>query len=372
MRRTIIVIPDLLGATLDDSPLLQKLDTLRTMSELGELKRLTKIPQVETQEALWLGLKPDEGQLKQGPLTVSALGADPPDRSTHFHVSLLGLTEGTIQAVPPKVRDEDLRAVLDQAKKLNTKSLTLLEGENTDHALVWEGIGDLATRSPNEVTGKQIKPNLPEGDADRELRRFIDDSVNLLNELQMNERRVDEGLPPLNLLWPWGDGRRKPVPNLLLKRGERAHVESGSLRLAGLTRLVGYKHGDRHAFGHGVNTRLDSLATIAIKQEAPVITVIDGYNELRDHKKQEEMHWLAREIDHRLLKPLFEHALKNPGRVSLIATGAEGGLALRFQTHMSNSNPYPFDERSLEEKSVIRTDAWTSIDYLFGPESSIE
>ena len=93
MGRTVIVLPNALGTTPDDSPFLQKLEILRTMTELGDLKRLAPIPQIDTPEAIWLGMKPDEGQMRQGPLTVSAFGFDPPDRSTHFHVSLLAISD---------------------------------------------------------------------------------------------------------------------------------------------------------------------------------------------------------------------------------------------------------------------------------------
>jgi len=279
MGRTVIVLPNALGPTPDDSPFLQKLETLRTMTELGDLKRLSPIPQIDTPEAIWLGMKPDEGQMRQGPLTVSAFGFDPPDRSTHFHVSLLGVADGIATAPPAAITNEDLNIILEQAKRLNTKALTFLQGENADHALVWEDLGDLHTEPASSITGKQIKSQLPEGDAEKELRRFIDDSVNLLNELELNERRIDEGLPPLNLLWPWGHGRRTAVPNLLLKRGERAHVESNSLRLQGLTRLVGYRHGERRAFGKGTNTRLENIAKTALKED-PTVIVIDAPAEL--------------------------------------------------------------------------------------------
>ncbi len=366
MRRTVIVIPDLVGATPDDSPLTQKLESLRAMTELGALKRLNPVPNVETPEAIWLGMKPEEGQLRQGPLTVSAFGFDPPDRSTHFHVSLLGFNDGNVLAPPEQVTAEDLNIILDQAKNLNTKSLTFLNGENTDHALVWESLGDMQTTPAIDAIGKPLKENLPEGDAEKELRRFIDDSINILSDIELNERRIDEGLPPINLLWPWGHGIRKPVPNLLLKRGERANVESSSLRLAGLTRLVGYKHGNRHAFGKGINTRLQQLVEIALSNEVTII-VIDAPQQLQESGMLEELHWFVKELDAKLLKPLFENALKNPSRLALIATAPVGGLSLNFETKMNTANIYPFDERSLEERSLPKSDAWTEITRALSP-----
>ncbi len=360
MRRTVIVLPNLFGPDPDNSPLLQKLPSLATLAELGEVKRLRPLPEIETPEAVWLGMRPDEGQLRQGPLTVSALGADPPDRSTHFHVSLMGFADGNARQVPQVVPEEELRLILDKAQKLNSKSLTFLPGENLDHGLVWEGLGDMSTTAATEIAGKGIKSNLPEGDADRELRRFIDDSINLLTELEFNHRRADEQLPPLNMLWPWGHGVRRAVPNLLFKRGERAQVESNSLRMAGLTRLVGYRHGDRHALGRGTATRLEHLAEVALENDLTIL-LIDAPGELRAAGLLEELHWFLREMDARLLKPVLDEALRGHSKLALIGTGPSGGLATDFMGGVEHSNIYPFDERSLEEKSLPVIDVWVTI-----------
>src|SRR5690349_19183301 len=98
MRRTVVIVPQLLG---EPSILRQKLPTLERVTELGELFKIAPMPQVETPEAMILGLNPSQAQLRQGPLTVSALGADPPDRSTHFHLSLMSFADGV--ASNPKI-----------------------------------------------------------------------------------------------------------------------------------------------------------------------------------------------------------------------------------------------------------------------------
>lgn len=351
MRRTVLIVPELLGDPNAESPLRQVLPALRTLAEAGTLVKVAPLPKVETPEALFLGLRPAEGQMRQGPLTVSALGADPPERSTHFHLSLLAYDGGTAGSIGYEAPDDEVRLVLEQAKKLNTRSLTLVPGEGVDHGLVWEGLGDLATTPASEAEGKPIRASLPEGDAEAMLRRFVDDSVNLLSELEFNQRRVDEGLPPLNLLWPWGHGVRRPVPNLFLRRGERAHVESASLRLAGLTRLTGYVHGDRQAFGRGVNTRLDALAR-RLREETVAIAVLDAPAALRSQGLEEELHWFVRQMNERLVAPLLEDALREPSRLTLLAPGSAVGLGVSLQSPSSSANAIPFDERALEERTL--------------------
>lgn len=360
MRRTVILLPGLLGRDPEDSPLLQSLPTLRALAEMGELKRLAPVPPVEAPEALWLGLSPTQAQMRQGPLTVAALGADPPERSTHFHLSLAGVVDGDVVAPPAAVPNEELQAVLAQAKKLDTRTLTVVPGMGADHGLVWEERGDLHTVPLAEAVGQPVKTVRPEGDGEKELRRFIDDSVNLLSELELNERRLDEGLPPLNLLWPWGHGPRTPVPNLLLQRGERASVISGSMRLAGLSRLAGYRHGDVGSIGRGINTRLEDVAKLLLSEDLAIFACT-APGDLKEEGKLEELHWFTKEMDSRLHAPLFEAAVRNMSRITVLATGPERGLALNFEPLRPQQNSYPFDERSLEERSLDTQDLWTSV-----------
>jgi len=348
VRRTVIIVPELLG---EPSLLRQKLPALEQMSELGDLFKLQPTPKLDTPEALYLGLNPDQGQLRQGPLTVAALGAEPPTRSTHLHLSLLSYHDGVASVPRFEITPEEQREIFGLAKKLNTKLLTIVEGEGLDHGLVWEALGDLRTIPPVELDGKLIRPNLPEGDGDVALRRFIDDSINLLSEIELNERRRGDDLPPLNLLWPWGEGTRLPLPNLALKRGEPALVISSSMRLEGLARLSGYRHAKRGEFGKGTNLRLEWIVKQVMVNPVTIV-VIDSIAEFRQREQFEEAEWMANEIDRRLLQPLFQDALTNPTRIVLLAPGSGLGLGVRFETLDSGSNSIPFDERALDEKML--------------------
>ena len=106
-----------------------------------------------------------------------------------------------------------------------------------------------------------MKDVLPEGDNEPALRRFIDDSINLLSELEFNAERLDKGLLPVNLLWPWGQGIRTDVPNLALMRGAPATVLSDSLRLEGVARLAGYRPLGRSWLGNGMNAKWKDIAS---------------------------------------------------------------------------------------------------------------
>ena len=369
MRRTVVIVPGMLSGPDFESHLRQRLPSLEVLGEIGVLRKVAQVPESETPEGMLLGLGPAAVQLRQGPLTVSAFGFDPPERSTHFHLSLMSYTDGELRIPTVLPGPAELENLMAAAARLNTKLLTTLKGESLDHALVWEALGDLGTRSAESVDGKMMLENLPEGDGENALRRLIDDSVNLLSSLELNERRTDQGLPAFNVLWPWGHGVRTPVPNLALRRGEPAVVESGSMRLAGLTRLAGYKHFDRIAFGTGLKTKLRAVASRCLERNLS-IAFVDSVEQLRAEDKHEELEWFLRELDRELLKPLLEDHLKTPSRLTLIAPGclrsagsaSPIGLSLSAETNVPSTNIYPFDERSLDERTVPRADLWTLVE----------
>jgi 2,3-bisphosphoglycerate-independent phosphoglycerate mutase len=357
MRRVVVILPDLLAEDETPSPLRENLPALNRMAEEGSVGLIAPLPKIETPEALYLGLGPDEGQMRQGPLTISALGADPPERSLHFHLSLMTFQEGLARKVTTSIPTKDLQTIAELAKKLNTPKLTIVNGEQTDHGLVWEQFGDLGTTPADDIEGKRLQ--LPEGDGENLLRRFIDDSINILSEQEFNLIREEEGLPKLNLLWPWGHGIRRTVPNLLFKRGEQALVFSASLRLQGLTRLAGYRHTDRSLLGNGLNAQLEKITKLAKDQNGPTILVLDPLTNLRRAEQIEELHWLLRQIDDRFLTPLIEDSAEHATQITLIAT--HPGLSLSWDSQAKDAGTLPFDERAFEESRIPQNQLWEAV-----------
>ncbi len=351
-----MIVPGLVGEAGGDSVLRQKLANLDRFANQGQVGKIASLPVAATKEALYLGMEAKEIHLEQGPLTVSALGFDPPERSTHFHLSLLTYIDGLAYEVTEVLELSVTDKLMEEAKRLDGKLLTTLVGEGTDHALVWEALGDLGTTNAADLVGKKILGHLPDGDGEARLRRYIDDSINLLTGLEFNTRRMDEGLPPINLLWPWGHGVRTRVPNLALRRGEPATVESSSLRLAGLTRLAGYKHGKRSSVGNGVHTQFRELASRAVARQLTIM-VLDGAEQLRKAGKFEELEWFVQELDRKLVEPLLDDQRLNDSHVTLLAPSTTGeGLFLVQESSSPMMHSYPFDERTLEEATASTQD----------------
>lgn len=345
MRRVVIVAPDL-STDLEGESVLRGLPCLAELAERSTVTKLSPIGRVPAPEALALGFRPPEGQMAAGPLTVAALGFDPPARSLHFHLSLGSLEGDTLVEGAPEPSDDEIRVIAQQIVRLNTKTLTVLPGMGCEHGLVWEELGDLGTTPYLEAVGKPMRSVLPESDGETKLRRLIEDSVDLLDSLEFNQRRVSEGIAPLNLLWPWGHGQRRPVANLALRRGEPGHVETSSLRMRGLARLAGYSASPVSSI----------LETSIVWWEAP--------GQLRRSGDLEKLDWTVRTWERERLLPLLE----DPIQLVLATPRGDGpGLALAFDSTRTTVGRFPFDERTLDEKTATTFDLADLVDRTLAP-----
>ncbi|MFZ4506689.1 MAG: hypothetical protein ACOYON_03215 [Fimbriimonas sp.] len=363
MQTIVILVPGLFG-TDEVTSGLRRSPALNQLRERSSLQRI-RVETTSMPEGSYLGLRPDVAQMPQGPLTVAALGAEPPDRSTHFHITPLSLEDGLVSPVAGSLTWDDLQVLWPLVEKLNTKTLTLLRGVDRDHALVWEGRGDLATTDPADLRAEWVK-QMPEGDAEVLLRRLIDDSANLLDGIEWNDRRREEGLSPVSLLWPWGHGMRAKVPNLLLKRGQVATVLSNSIRLQGLSRLAGYRHLPYQEMGRGLETPFDWLAG-EIQRHNQCIVLLDGPQEFRRRDQEEELDWWLREFSYRLLQPLLDaQAVDSEIEITLIGTNQTEGLALTPAGTVAATND-PFDERTLAEGTKPKADLNSVVDEALMP-----
>lgn len=347
MPKRVLIIPGLFDP-LGDSLLSERPTGLSKAADRGRVMALAATGEEVTPEAAWIGLDPSTHRIAEGPLVVASFGADPPEGSVHFHLSIMSVVDGCVRATAYDVSDEDAATILEVSKRLQTSSLTIVKGLGGSHGLVWEkGSLDLGTMAPAQADGSGYRASLPQGDGEPILRRFIDDSVNLLGELELNRIRQDDDLPPLNCLWPWGHGMRTPLPNLWLSRGVRAHVESRSIRLAGLSRLGGYRHGPVRDFGRGTAVRLERLAD---RSDEVVVIAIEEIELFRRHGMLEEAAWLVNEIDRTLVARWLDAPDEAPIDVLIVAPGPHGGLAMRFGSQHREEGLLPFDERALHER----------------------
>lgn len=338
MSRAVLALPGLLDVP-EGEPFLPRNATLESLAAHGRVQR-TAAPRSLGE---WLGLEPEEADLAFGPLVVAALGADPPERSTSFALEVLGL-EGDDLQPPPSLTRAEHGEIVAAARKLDTRRLTLVANDASPHGLVWEDWGEFEALSPSDAVGKPFAESMPKGDGERDLRRYIEDSANLLAELELNRRRQGEGLPVAGVLWPFAPGMRRLVPNLALRYGP-IPVTGGDIGLRGLARLAGLRHTPAPS-GRGLDLPWSDLRAAA----GSGILVIPEFARLREQERFEEGRWLADRLVTQFLVPILEELATDERRsLTVVASGPAGGLTLELRGRPNLESGPPFDERAFED-----------------------
>lgn len=354
MRTRLLALPGALEFE-GEIPLSQALgDAFRTLGS-GTTRAKIVSDGRSISEAAWLGLDPRRFDTAPGVLAVAAFGADPPDRSVHFQLTVLSLADGRIRRPDYRPLPEEVDAIVAAITRLETSRLRIVKGRELEHGLVWEdGSIELGTSTPDDAEEKELRSAWPEGDGEAMLRRLIDDSVNLLSELESNRRREEDGQLPFNLVWPWGHGFRPKIPNLVVERGVPATFVSNNFRQLGMCRIAGYRHSDPWAAGEGTRLRLEDLLA-SMCQSTNSVMILGDLGRMREDGQFDELEWLGSEMDQRLLAPLIEEAKAEDVRLTLLATDRNGkGLAARFEPRSFGQNRMPFSaEMVADAKSDV-------------------
>lgn len=343
---SIIVLKGLLGSSEGES-LFADIEGFR---KIGFGSKILKF-ELEPDEVLEASLLGHSNLiLDQGPLTVAALGWNPPERSLHFHVSMLSLQGDDIQFVIKGPSAEELAVIDVQLERLNTKSLTILKGEGLDNGLVCEKQLDIRTYRPSEAIQAGFMNSQPFGDGENDLRRLIDDSVNILSGLEFNLRRVDQGIAPINLCWPWGQGERQKISNRALELGMPWIVRAHSLATRGLARLSGFQAEKIPLFAE---VEFRELLPI-LQGDAHALTILDlGAMPVGDEQIENRLARLH-EFSQVVIEPLLDWQLDTKSNLALVATNRANEGLIALVAKPNERDTLPFDERSLAERKVPR------------------
>ena len=157
-----------------------------------------------------LGYDPTRYYTGRGPIEAAAMDIPLDAKDVAFRCSLISTDgETLLDYSAGHITTEEARPIIELAnQKLGTRSLRLFPGVSYRHILRWtDGPTEVKTNPPHESMGKRLADIYPQGDMDTKIRAFIEDSLNLLDDLPFNQQRRNEGKMPANMLWPWSPGR---------------------------------------------------------------------------------------------------------------------------------------------------------------------
>ena len=220
------------------------LDRLAETALIGgvQVTPLDMYPGSDAANMALLGYDPAKHYTGRGPIEAAAMSIPMEEKDVAFRCSLISVDgEKLLDYSAGHITTEEALPLIELAnQKLGTQAMKIFPGVSYRHILRWSGGPvEVKTNPPHENMGKPLKDNYPEGDGDSKIRSFMEDSLNLLDDIEFNRKRRSEGKPPANMLWLWSPGRTPVLMPFARRRGMTGAVISGVDVIRGLGKLTG-------------------------------------------------------------------------------------------------------------------------------------
>lgn len=259
------------------------------------------------------GYDPKKYYTGRGPLEAKAKDVPVSSSDVVFRCNLIASDgETLIDYSAGHVTNEEailLMALVE--KKLSTTRLKFYPGVQYRHILVWKDDETplrLKCNAPHDAMGRKIKEVLPRGEKEDVLHRLIWDSMELLDNHDVNKRRRGEGKLPANMLWPWGQGKAPAFTSFYSKYKMKGAVITAVDLVRGLARCADISVIEVPGATGYYDTNLEGKAEYALdalKEYDIVFVHVEATDEAGHNGDLEKKIWCIEQFDARLLGNLL-------------------------------------------------------------------
>ena len=329
-----------------------------------------------------LGYDPLQYYTGRGPVEAAAMGISMEDKDVAYRASLISTDgETLLDYSAGHITTEEARPLIEECKRLCSRQQKLFPGVSYRHILLWDdGPLEVQTHAPHENMGKRLEEILPAGDRESQLRRIVWDSIEMLDGHPFNQRRRDEGKPPANTIWPWGQGRAPRLPSFFSRRGITGAVISAVDVIKGLGKLTGlevvdvpgatgYFDTDYYAKGRYAINALDRHDFVWVHVESP--------DEAGHAGSVDEKIKAIEQIDQLVVGTMLDGLKKLddfrmlivPDHATPVSTRGHKAIPVPYLLFDSRKTMgrgvIPYDERAAEERVPHIEEGYRLIDDLF-------
>lgn len=156
----------------------------------------------------------------RAPLEAAARGISLEREDVAYRVNLISTDgEKILDYAAGHISSPEARELIEYLdERLGDRFKKFIPGVSYRHLLIWRnGPVDVKCVPPHDIVGQPLEENLPQGEREHELTEMIWASFEILKDHEINLRRIDEGKPPANMIWPWGQGRRPRLTSLQIR-----------------------------------------------------------------------------------------------------------------------------------------------------------
>ena len=131
--------------------------------------------------------------------------------------------------------------IQDLNKELGSKEFIFFPGVSYRHVMIWkDGMWEMETTPPHDITGKEILDYLPKGKGADRLISLMIDSRRILEGHSLNRKREKASRYPANSIWLWGQGKKAQFPLFKDNHGLTGATVTAVDLVKGISRLAGF------------------------------------------------------------------------------------------------------------------------------------
>ncbi len=188
-----------------------------------------------------LGYDPKRYYTGRAPLEAANLGITISKEEVVFRCNLVTLESGKmIDYSAGHISSEEAKAVIATLQqKLGGDGLRFYAGVQYRHLLVCPHFERAKCTPPHDIAGKEVEAYYPKGEGEKELRKLMEASQEILKDHPVNQKRQKEGKSPASSIWLWGQGKRPTLPSFQSRHGLEGAVISAVDLVRGVGRMIG-------------------------------------------------------------------------------------------------------------------------------------
>lgn len=211
-----------------------------------------------------------------------------------------------------------------------------------------------ATTEPHNVLEQPV--HYPTGYLSEEISNLMKLSYQILKRHPINTDRIQRGLLPANMIWPWGAGRAMQLPSFQQKYGVTGTVVSAVPLVWGIACLMGLKHPHIQGATGDLDTNYEGKVEAAVEAlrggDDFAAIHVEAPDEMTHAGKLAEKMEAIRRIDSRVIAPLL-NKLPELGDFRILLISDHKTL-MSTRTHDGKPVPYAiYDSRYPGKRSKL-------------------
>lgn len=330
-----------------------------------------------------LGYDPAKYYTGRGPLEAAYRGIRLGRDDIAFRCNLITVEAGKLKDYSSGHITSEEAAVLIKAvdEALGTEKIQFSPGVSYRHLMVArDGLAiEARCAPPHDVIGEPLDKNMPQGEGADFLRKLMEESVPVLDNHPINQKRIAQGKNPANMIWLWGQGKAPQLPTFK----ERFNLTGAVISAVDVIKGIGYYAGLRILEVEGATGYFDTnyegkaeKALEALRQDDFVFVHVEATDEAGHEGDIKAKVKALEDFDKRLVGPVIEGLKGDDFR---ILVSPDHATPLSVRTHVTEPVPFAiysssdqgnqarsFDEVSAVSGSVSLDEGFKLINLLIG------